>query len=644
MSQINTEDDIYKFLQPVNQWPKYSGYRPLSETNSEIRLLKIAFEPGTRQICVEITHASLYDRDLTYAALSYCWGPPDRLEPISINGEEVCIRGSLHAFLTALCENERTHLLWLDSLCINQQDSRERNWQVRMMGGIYTNAVRVHVWLGEATPESDYFLSFLRHRRDPRLQSSPYLPEHKIKAQNALPDVAQRPYWNRLWIIQEISLAVEVFIWCGRRRLGWTEFLDGIEDLKLPEHDRTLQAINEISTSRVAAPMHNTRFSEVTTTSSVRTADSRRGSTSLKLVDLVKQFKDHKCEDVRDRVYGLVSIAADGAKVEIDYQKTIAEVMIDLVKINFPVMDSGAGLKILPQKVKELWTYLSLEDTWTFFATDIPEDSLQFRSEFLRFLNTRQLLSSFLFPWSRRYGQTQLGDQMLDGGTIFLPARLGDWPDVDDLLFRCDLHSSKAKIVPGSVLLVLRLERNAQFRIVGCLSSLRLAPHFLSNQSLRGFRVRDQIQICSNILPPNVVEDYSYVEFERYLQIFVHHNKAFLMSAIGETCGKPRSDFTSPELYIDLMRALPPDSLRLNICNCASRSPVAEAIKSFRQEVIREQQNIQSADLKLIRRACDQRKARFAQMYPSQFVLEERSKMGALKSDFKRAFARQDRG
>lgn len=633
------ENDIYKFFQPVNQWPKYSGYQYLSEADSEIRLLRISFAPGSHTVSVNIIHASLHDRDLAYAALSYRWGPPDRLRPILIDGEEVHIRGSLHAFLTALCERELTYLVWLDSLCINQQDSNERNWQVRMMGGIYTNALHVHVWLGEATPDSDYFLSYLQHRNDPSLASSPYLVEHRIKAQNALPDVVQRPYWNRLWIIQEISLATEVFVWCGERRLVWTDFLDGIESLKTPEHDRILQAINEISTSRVAAPMGSIRFSQLSMNSTSPGTDSRRGSISLKLVDLVKQFKDHKCEDDRDRIYGLVSIAADGAKVEIDYHKTIAEVMIDLVNINYPVLQSGVGLRMLPLKVKELWDYLSLEDTRSFFSTTILHDSLQFRSEFTKFLNTRQLISSFLLPWSRKYLQGGIGDQMLDSGSIFLPSQFGDWPDIDDLLFRCELHPSKARIVPGSMLAVLRLEKSspARFRVVGCVSSLRLAPHFLSDQSLQSFKVRDQIQICTNILPPNVVEDYSYVEFERYLQMYVHHNKAFLMSAVGETCGKPLLDPTPTESLADLMRDLPLDQLRLNVCNCASRDPSIEAVKSFRQEVSRE--SISGAELKLIKKACDKRRVLFAQRCPSQFVPEDKGRMDELKSDFKRAFA-----
>ncbi|KAF1972387.1 HET-domain-containing protein, partial [Bimuria novae-zelandiae CBS 107.79] len=126
--------------------PKNEGaiYQPL-HPDGGIRILIL--EPGSKdsQICCRLTHTNINDEP-EYKALSYEWGPVDDQKLITINGEEVSVRQNLWSALWHLRQDLGDHcaqhsfLLWIDALCINQDDKIECGNQVSMMGSIYRNA------------------------------------------------------------------------------------------------------------------------------------------------------------------------------------------------------------------------------------------------------------------------------------------------------------------------------------------------------------------------------------------------------------------------------------------------------------------------------------------------------------------------
>ncbi|KAF2204775.1 hypothetical protein GQ43DRAFT_355906, partial [Delitschia confertaspora ATCC 74209] len=86
-----------------------------------------------------------------YEALSYVWGHanPSTERSIVCNGiPDIRVGQNLHDALTRLRKRNRKRFIWVDKLCINQQDEVERGQQVRQMGNIYRTASRVVVWLG----------------------------------------------------------------------------------------------------------------------------------------------------------------------------------------------------------------------------------------------------------------------------------------------------------------------------------------------------------------------------------------------------------------------------------------------------------------------------------------------------------------
>ena len=94
-------------------------------------------------------------------ALSYVWGDTNPLRDISVNGKMFGVTANLFYALRDLRDEYRVSRLWLDTICINQQDVEERNKQVVLMGSIYTLAHHTVIYLGEGTVGSNAALEAL---------------------------------------------------------------------------------------------------------------------------------------------------------------------------------------------------------------------------------------------------------------------------------------------------------------------------------------------------------------------------------------------------------------------------------------------------------------------------------------------------
>jgi hypothetical protein len=137
------------------------AYRPLERARREIRLLQIlprhseavnADDADSIQCALE--HASLDDKP-EFQALSYTWGDASRVRKITLNGAVVTVTENLELALRHLQSGSLVKRLWVDAICINQQDDHERSAQVQQMRTIYESASLVIVWLGPAADDSD---------------------------------------------------------------------------------------------------------------------------------------------------------------------------------------------------------------------------------------------------------------------------------------------------------------------------------------------------------------------------------------------------------------------------------------------------------------------------------------------------------
>jgi hypothetical protein len=100
-------------------------------------------------------------------------------------------------------------LIWVDAICINQNDTVERGSQVAKMGQIYSQCSQVVVWLGSdlvlqkaGVYPRRYRLSELGHSVSPRLPSQDEgqgSPQHILDITSLL----ERRYFSRVWVIRK---------------------------------------------------------------------------------------------------------------------------------------------------------------------------------------------------------------------------------------------------------------------------------------------------------------------------------------------------------------------------------------------------------------------------------------------------------
>ena len=121
-------------------------YEKITESR-QIRLLKLPQQKPRDEVWCEIIAVSL-DHPPAYDAISYTWGSSEKTHEILLSGARCAVSSVVHEILQGRRSVWTTKWLWIDSLCINQQDDEEKSEQIQLMRDIYRNAVRVLVWLG----------------------------------------------------------------------------------------------------------------------------------------------------------------------------------------------------------------------------------------------------------------------------------------------------------------------------------------------------------------------------------------------------------------------------------------------------------------------------------------------------------------
>ena len=148
-------------------------YQPLNPLRRQIRLLRLApgiFGQPVRGSLIIISLGKLRRRRWQqlreWHALSYVWGAPDRNEFIRVTRKKIHITKTLFRALQYLrCQRDEKYL-WIDQICINQDDIKERSSQVQLMKEVYSSATSVLAWLGEDKPDNDGLLCMISQMAD----------------------------------------------------------------------------------------------------------------------------------------------------------------------------------------------------------------------------------------------------------------------------------------------------------------------------------------------------------------------------------------------------------------------------------------------------------------------------------------------
>ncbi|KAG4259336.1 hypothetical protein FPRO03_13012 [Fusarium proliferatum] len=167
-----------------------------------------------------------------YEAVSYVWGDVKDLVPVNVQGDidtltQAHISQSCHAALSSFRYSDSPRLLWIDSICIDQDSAIEKNHQLSLMARIYKNASQVLVYLGPGSPDSDAAMRCIREIDEPSnddgygaVESSATIQEN----QSAVSNLLKRPWFFRVWVLQEITFAQKATVICGDNQLNWESF------------------------------------------------------------------------------------------------------------------------------------------------------------------------------------------------------------------------------------------------------------------------------------------------------------------------------------------------------------------------------------------------------------------------------------
>ena len=303
--------------------------------DNTIRIAEI--KPGQRDdlISCNIKHVRLADQP-RYEALSYCWGDPALNKSINCMGKPLAITTNLYLALRQLQSPSETRILWLDAICINQQDIDERNQQVRLMRQIYENAERVIIWLGEEADNSHHGMRLVpklaeaNKKRDAlgdtrvitELQRSGLrgvygLPDRYDDAWRGFFAILQRPWFGRGWVIQEVAVASSIEMFCGR------------EIVSLDDFTLALVFSNSIW---LAQKYLSNNYGRLMTM--VLTRQAFKSGARLSLLSLLLRYRMALTTDPRDKVFALCGLAgdvgADGLHIRPNYRLPAHEVHHDL--------------------------------------------------------------------------------------------------------------------------------------------------------------------------------------------------------------------------------------------------------------------------------------------------------------------------
>jgi hypothetical protein len=274
----------------------------------------------------ESKHVSSLQHE-SYEALSYAWGELTDTHDIIINAgfNRLPLTANLHDALQRLRNPHLQRILWIDAICINQDNAAEKSKQIGKMPVIFANAIHVIVWLGDedSTTNGKSVVDALKrlkrywyqtHEAGPftiqgwrktRRKGLVYAGGKSSRILSSrqerhLKSLLRRSWFRRSWVVQEVAVARKTYVQFGVNLVEWEAFqivFIDVQDQKL-----VLSQLDDETVSRACsniAAIENTR----------RTYASKRREPSL--FNLLVDTHLNECTDPRDKVYSLLGIAKD---------------------------------------------------------------------------------------------------------------------------------------------------------------------------------------------------------------------------------------------------------------------------------------------------------------------------------------------
>ncbi|KAH8671524.1 heterokaryon incompatibility protein-domain-containing protein [Xylariales sp. PMI_506] len=236
--------------------------------------------------------------DPYYEAISYTWGGQLRTEKLMVNGGyEVSITRTIYDALHRFRQRLEVRRVWVDGICIDQDNDQDKGHQIPLMGLIFQRASRVLVWLGNESAierdlrEIDFYL-----RKSPSVDTE--IPDDILSKCERL---FLQPWFQRRWVVQEVVSNANVALFCAGFEMPWTRLTShATAKVYTKEFDQSMHS------SRILCAIAMTFHWKMFQTSSLELEDQ-----SSQILHLLDTFFQSKCADDRDRIYALAGISSD---------------------------------------------------------------------------------------------------------------------------------------------------------------------------------------------------------------------------------------------------------------------------------------------------------------------------------------------
>jgi hypothetical protein len=343
------------------------------EGDRYIRLLKIERKTPWDEVRCDIIQVSL-DCAPSYEALSYTWGSGILSHSITIRSrscEEKCggnytvpdktsksvesqctrckVTSNAYCALRSLRSVIQPRLIWIDSICINQRNNPEKNKQILLMRDIYRRASRVIVWLDEGEDSHLAFsliseLLFITKAETMMEIIARYKDEAPSPRWLALNKLVRSPWFDRVWVIQEMVFASKIQVIYGDRKLGWRDLVAALCPIASPVDPAQLCKFVICQTEKHGLLLDSQSLHHVLTMDHLR----RRALLGIKptLFACLEHTMAFKATDPKDFIFAIQAMSlqwegisqADNDKnpelavLKPDYSKAVEEIFTDVAR------------------------------------------------------------------------------------------------------------------------------------------------------------------------------------------------------------------------------------------------------------------------------------------------------------------------
>lgn len=300
---------------PYDDTEQKYNYRPLSHPDSTRVLVLLPAQNTADDLRCSMEEVRLSDdveeKSQGFTALSYVWGEGRAYHMILFENRWLQIRPNLDSALRNLRRRDRSIRLWVDAVCIDQNNLLERNHQVQQMRDIFSAATETIIYLGPQDGGNTGLSAWnflerhsswaLDENRDIDRSVAARLNEHLVDFRGELKDVEHdvlsRSWFRRLWVFQEAVVSRSLSIQCGNRRISWDDFCKIL--LLYPRtHDRYGFSLQDNHKLDIVRDIHISRREYL-----------RRRGLKRNILAMISRARYLEASDPRDKIYGLVGVS-----------------------------------------------------------------------------------------------------------------------------------------------------------------------------------------------------------------------------------------------------------------------------------------------------------------------------------------------